>query len=67
MMHSFPDLVVGDVLVAPFVSYAVVAALIMLLLRPVLNWIGFERAFSNPPLVLVCLYTFILTALIVVF
>jgi Protein of unknown function (DUF1656) len=59
MMHSFPELTIGGVLVAPFVIYAG--------LRPVLHLIAFDRAFSNPPVAELSLYVVILGLLIVLF
>jgi hypothetical protein len=50
MTHTYRELVLGGVLVAPIVSYAAVALLLFLLLRPVLNLVGFSRFFSSPQL-----------------
>ena len=65
MMHSFSELTIGGVLVAPFVMYAGVAIAIFAVLRPVLHLIAFDRAFSNPPVAELSLYVLILTLLIV--
>ena len=59
-MHSFPELVVGDVLVAPFIVYALTAFAIFLALRPILHLCGFEKLFSNPGLAELSLYVTIL-------
>lgn len=67
MSTGFPELVVGGVLMAPFVAYAVGAAAVMAALRPLLRVAGFERIFSNPPLALLGIYVMILAALIVLF
>ena len=67
MMHSFSELTIGGVLVAPFVTYAGVAIAIFAVLRPVLHLIAFDRAFSNPPVAELSLYVLILTLLIVLF
>jgi hypothetical protein len=67
MMHSFPELTIGGVLVAPFVMYAVTAIAIFAVLRPVLHVIAFDRAFSNPPVAELSLYVLILALLIVLF
>jgi uncharacterized protein DUF1656 len=67
MMHSFPELTIGGVLVAPFVMYAVTAIAIFAVLRPVLHLIAFDRAFSNPPVAELSLCVLILALLIVVF
>ena len=65
MMQTFPELTVGDVLIAPFVSYSVAALLIYLLLRPVLRLVAFDRLFANPPVAQLSLYVVILASLIV--
>ena len=67
MMHSFPELTIGGVLVAPFVTYAGAAIAIFAVLRPVLHLIAFDRVFSNPPVAELSLYVLILTLLIVLF
>ena len=65
MMHSFPELTIGGVLIAPFVMYAGTAIAIFAVLRPVLHLIAFDHAFSNPPVAELSLYVLILTLLIV--
>jgi hypothetical protein len=65
MTHSFSELTIGGVLVAPFVIYAGTAIAIFAVLRPVLHLIAFDRAFSNPPVAELSLYVLILTLLIV--
>jgi hypothetical protein len=67
MMHSFPELTIGGVLVAPFVMYAGTAIAIFAVLRPILHLVAFDRAFSNPPVAELSLYVLILTLLIVLF
>ena len=67
MMHSFSELTIGGVLVAPFVMYAGTAIAIFVVLRPVLHLIAFDRAFSNPPVAELSLYVLILTLLVVLF
>jgi hypothetical protein len=67
MMHSFAELTIGGVLVAPFVMYAGVAIAMFAVLRPVLHLIAFDHAFSNPPVAELSLYVLILTLLIVLF
>jgi Protein of unknown function (DUF1656) len=67
MMHGFPELTIGGVLVAPFVMYAGAAIAIFVVLRPVLHLIAFDRAFSNPPVAELSFYVLILTLLIVLF
>ncbi len=65
MTHSFSELTIGGVLLAPFVMYAGVAIAIFVVLRPVLHLIAFDRAFSNPPVAELSLYVLILMLLIV--
>jgi hypothetical protein len=65
MSAGFPEMVIGGVLIAPFVTYAVVAALVVALLRPLLRVAGFERALVNPPLVLLGLFVMVLAALMI--
>jgi hypothetical protein len=67
MIHTFPELVIGGVLVAPFVTYAAAALAVFLLMLPVLRLVRFEDLFSNPPVALLCVYVTILAALIVLF
>lgn len=65
MTHLFYELMVGGVLLAPFVRYAVAALAIFLVLRPVLHLIGFSRLFSHPPIAELSLYVTILGLLTV--
>jgi hypothetical protein len=67
MSQTFRELVVGGVLITPFVTYVVAATILFLLLRPVLARIGFEGIFSAPPVALLSLYVVILAILIVLF
>ena len=65
MMHSFSELIVGDVLVAPFIVYALTALAIFLALRPILRVCGFDKLFSNPAVAELSLYVTILGLLTV--
>ena len=67
MTHSFSELTIGGVLVAPFVIYAGGAFVIFAVLRPFLHLIAFDRVFSNPPIAELSLYVLILALLIVLF
>ena len=67
MMHSFPELTIGGVLVAPFVIYAGAAIAIFAVLRPFLRLVAFDRAFGRPPIAELSLYVLILALLIVLF
>lgn len=67
MMHGFPELTIGGVLVAPFVIYAGVAVAVFAALRPVLHFVGFDHAFISPAVAELSLYVLILSVLIVLF
>jgi hypothetical protein len=67
LMHSFPELTIGGVLVAPFVIYAGTAMAIFAVLRPFLHLVAFDRVFSSPPIAELSLYVLILALLIVLF
>ena len=67
MMHGFPELTIGGVLVAPFVIYLGGAIAIFAVLRAFLHLVGFNRAFSNPAVAELSLYVLILALLIVLF
>jgi hypothetical protein len=67
MMRSFPELTIGGVLVTPFVIYAGAALAIFAVLRPFLHFVGFDRAFSSPPIAELSVYALILALLIVLF
>jgi hypothetical protein len=66
MTHTFSELVVGGVLVSPFIRYAVEALVIALLLRPILRLSRFEKMFSHPSIAELSLYVAILGLLTVV-
>ena len=67
MMHGFPELKIGGVLVAPFVIYAAAAVAVFTALRPVLHLVGFDRAFISPAVGELSLYMAILALLIALF
>ena len=56
MTHTYRELVIGGVLVAPIMSYATIALLLFLALRPLMHMVGFSRFFSNPPIAELSLY-----------
>jgi hypothetical protein len=65
MTQTFHELVIGGgVFVAPFVTYAVVALVVLLLTRPLLHFVGFSRIFSNAAIAELSLYVIILGLLI---
>jgi hypothetical protein len=67
MNHPFSELVIGGVLVAPFVTYTVAALALALALRPVLRAIGFAKLFSHPSIADLSLYVTVLGLLTVFF
>jgi uncharacterized protein DUF1656 len=64
MTHDFRELVIGGVLFAPFVSYAVAALAIILVIRPLLRLVGFERLFSHASIAELSLYVAVLGTLV---
>jgi uncharacterized protein DUF1656 len=66
MTHTFTELVIGGVLVSPFLTYAVMALVIFLLLRPTLRLARFEKIFSHSSVAELSLYVAILGLLTVV-
>ncbi len=66
-MHSFSELIIGDVSVAPFVGYAVTALAIILALRPILRLCRFDKLFSHPAIAELSLYVAIVGLLTVAF
>lgn len=66
-MHSFPELIVGSVFVAPFIRYAVAALIVFLVLRPILHLCRFAEIFSHPAVAELSLYVTILGWLTIAF
>ena len=67
MTHTFRELVIGGVLVAPLIWYAVAALVVVLVLRPILNLVGFSRIFSQPSIAELSLYVTVLGLLVLLF
>ena len=67
MTHRFYELVIGGVLVAPFLSYAVAALIVIVVIRPVLHLVGFSRIFSHPSVAELSLYVTVLGLLVLLF
>ena len=67
MTRPFSELVVGDALLAPFVTYTVAALVMFVLLRPILHFTGFARLFSHPSIAELSVYLTILGLLTVLF
>lgn len=64
MTHDFHELVIGGVLFAPFVAYALAALAIILLLRPILHLIGFAKMFSHASIAELSLYVAVLGTIV---
>jgi Protein of unknown function (DUF1656) len=67
MAHTFPELVIGGVLLAPFVTYLVVTLVIIIVLRPLLLVVGFAKMFSRPSIAELSLGVTILGILMLLF
>ena len=67
MAHTFPELVIGGVLLAPFVTYLMTAFVVIIVLRPVLHVVGFAKMFSHASIAELCLYVTILGLLMLLF
>jgi Protein of unknown function (DUF1656) len=67
MTRTFYELIIGGVLVAPFISYAVAALVVVLAIRPVLHLVGFSKFFSHPSVAELSLYVVVLGLLVLLF
>lgn len=67
MAHSFGELVIGGVLVAPFVTYLVAALVVVIVLRPFLHVVGLARMFSHAAIAQLSLFVTILCLLMLLF
>ena len=67
MAHTFPELVIEGVLLAPFVTYLLMALAIVIVLRPLLHVVGFARMFSHAAIAQLSLYVTILGVLMLLF
>ena len=67
MAHSFGELVVGGVLVAPFVTYLMAALVVVIVLRPLLHVAGFAKLFSHAAVAQLSLFVTILCLLMLFF
>ena len=67
MAHTFRELVVGGVLVAPFVTYLVAALVAVMVLRPLLHVAGLARMFSHAAIAQLSLFVTILCLLMLLF
>jgi hypothetical protein len=67
MTQTYRELVIGGILVAPFVSYAAISIFIFMLLRPFLHIVRFSALFSNPPIAEFSLFITILGLVVALF
>ena len=67
MAHTFAELVIEGVLLAPFVTYLVAALLLIVVLRPLLHVVGFAKMFSHASVAELSLYVTILGLLMLLF
>jgi hypothetical protein len=67
MAHTFPELIIGGVLVAPFVTYLMTALVVIIVLRPLLHVVGFAKMFSHAPIAELSLYVTILSLSMLLF
>ena len=67
MAHPLPELVIGGVLLAPFVIYLVVTLVTIIVLRPLLLVVGFAKMFSHAAIAELSLAVTILCVLMLLF
>lgn len=67
MTHTFGELVIGGVVVAPFITYAMEALFVLLLIRPFLRFVGFWRIFSNAAIAELSLFATVLGLALLLF
>jgi hypothetical protein len=67
MAHTFSELVIGGVLLAPFITYLAMALGIIVVLRPLQHVAGFAKMFSHASVAELSLYVTILGLLMLLF
>jgi hypothetical protein len=67
MAHTFPELIIEGVLLAPFVTYLVIAFVVIIVLRPLLHVVGFAKMFSHASVAELSLYVTIFGLLMLLF
>jgi hypothetical protein len=67
MAHTFPELIIEGVLLAPFVTYLMIALVVIIVLRPLLHVVGFAKMFSHASVAELSLYATILGLLMLLF
>ena len=64
-MTHFLEFVIGGVFVAPFITYAMAALIV--LIRPFLRFVGFSRIFSNAAIAELSLFATVLGLIMFLF
>jgi hypothetical protein len=67
MAQTFSELVIGGVLLAPFVTYLMMTLVVVIVLRPLLHAVGFAKMFSHVSIAELSLGVTILGLLILLF
>jgi hypothetical protein len=67
MAHTFSELVIEGVLLAPFVTYLVMTIVVITVLRPLLHVAGFANMFSHARIAELSLYVTVLGLLMLLF
>jgi hypothetical protein len=67
MVQTFSELVIGGVLLAPFVNYLVTTLVVVMVLRPLLHAVGFAKMFSHASIAELSLGVTILGLLMLLF
>jgi len=67
MTQTFDELVIGGVLIAPIVTYAAIALVLILALRPLLRAVRFPNWFSNSAIAELSLYVTVFGLLTLLF
>ncbi|MDA9492376.1 DUF1656 domain-containing protein [Bradyrhizobium sp. CCBAU 11361] len=67
MAHTFSELVIEGVLLAPFVTYLAMTLVVIIVLRPLLHVVGFASMFSHARIAELSLYVTVLGLLMLLF
>jgi len=67
MAQTFSELIIGGVLLAPFVTHLVMTLVVIIVLRPLLHVVGFTKIFSHAPIAELSLGVTILCLLTLLF
>jgi hypothetical protein len=67
MAHTFSELVIEGVLLAPFVTYLVMTIAVIIVLRPLLHVAGYANMFSHARIAELSLYVIVLGLFMLLF